>query len=87
MVFAHQHNLVKNAHAHACQNDDKNTSHQVVKEKCAICDSMHHIAMELTNHSSYHTAISTNHTYISFAYDFKSIALILSPGRAPPVVS
>jgi len=86
MVFAHQHNLVKNAHAHTYQ-DDKNSSHQVVKEKCPICDSMHHIAMELNNHSSYHTAIGTNYTYFTFEYDFKSIALILSPGRAPPVIS
>ncbi|TSD64943.1 hypothetical protein FFF34_013675 [Inquilinus sp. KBS0705] len=86
MVYAHQHNIVKKAHFHALQNDN-NSSKQVLTEKCPLCDSMHHTHMELTHNNTYYTSNSINHTYITVTYDFKSIALILASGRAPPVIS
>jgi hypothetical protein len=86
MVYAHQHNITKTAHVASCH-DDQNSSKQTVKEKCELCDSMHHNSMELANHVNYASATSVDHVYITFEYDFKSIALILSSGRAPPVVS
>lgn len=86
MVYAHQHNIIKKAHYHAFQNDN-NSSKQSVTEKCPICDSMHHSHMELNHSNTYYTSSSIDHTFITFEYDFKSIALILSSGRAPPIIS
>jgi hypothetical protein len=86
MVYAHQHNITKTTHTHTTQ-DDKNSSKQSVKEKCELCDSMHHNTMELASQVNYTPAISVDHVYITFEYDFKSIALILSSGRGPPVIS
>ncbi|MDB5128131.1 MAG: hypothetical protein JWQ85_2363 [Mucilaginibacter sp.] len=86
MVFAHQHNIIKTTHAANC-NDCHNTAKQTLKEKCLLCDSMHHTHMELLT-SNYYTPFSAvNHVFLTFEYDFKSIALVLSQGRAPPVIS
>lgn len=86
MVFAHQHNITKSIHASNCD-DCHNTAKQTFKEKCALCDSMHHTNMELLS-NVYHTQfVSVDRVFITFQYDFKSIALILSQGRAPPVIS
>ncbi|MES2267761.1 MAG: hypothetical protein V4520_13445 [Bacteroidota bacterium] len=86
MVFAHQHNIIKTIHAKNCD-DCHNSSKQEFKEKCQLCDSMHHTYMELPGNSQYALFTPANHTYVTFEYDFTSIALILSQGRAPPVVS
>lgn len=86
MVFAHQHNITKTIHTSNCD-DCHNTAKQTFKEKCALCDSMHHTNMELLS-NDYHTpSLSIGHVFVTFQYDFKSIALILSSGRGPPVVS
>jgi hypothetical protein len=84
MVYAHQHYINKNAHKSACHSS-KSSSQPTVSEKCALCDSMHHVNMEMANHTSYDTLVSTNFVFKTFEYDFVSIALILSPGRAPPI--
>ena len=86
MVYAHQHNITKTTHVAGCH-DDHNSSQQTVKEKCELCDSMHHNSMEMASQANYIPATSVDYVYITFEYDFKSIALILSSGRAPPVVS
>lgn len=86
MVFAHQHNITKTIHAKNCT-DCHNTSKQEFKEKCQLCDSMHHTYMELPGNSYYTSLSAANHTFITFEYDFKSIALVLSQDRGPPVVS
>lgn len=87
MVYAHQHNQIKNVHS-ASQHDCKNSSHLIVKEKCQLCDSMHHTTMELPGPAQYHAVFTTtDRVYISPQYEFTSIALILAAGRAPPVVS
>jgi len=86
MVYAHQHNIVKKVHLHTVQ-DSHNSSHELVKEKCALCDSMHHYAMELLNPGSGQSYVTTTILPVSPIYEFQSLALILSPGRAPPAVS
>ena len=86
MVFAHQHNITKSIHTSNCQ-DCHNTAKQSFKEKCQLCDSMHHTHMELLSNVYYIRFISVEQVFIPIRYDFKSIGLILSPGRAPPVVS
>lgn len=86
MVFAHQHHVIKASHAVNC-NDCHSTAKQNITEKCQLCDSMHHLQMELTT-VSYHTPFLTaNHVYTTFEYHFKRFALVLSQGRAPPVIS
>jgi hypothetical protein len=86
MVYAHQHNITKNTHTTNC-NDCHNTAKQTVKEKCELCDSMHQTNMELVNHTNYSVFSSADHVFITFEYNFKSIALILSSDRGPPVIS
>jgi hypothetical protein len=86
MVFAHQHNITKSIHASNCS-DCHNTAKQTFKEKCALCDSMHHTNMELLSNTYYTPFFSINHVFVTYQYDFKSIALILSSDRGPPVIS
>jgi hypothetical protein len=78
MVYAHQH-LVK---YHTHQTSD---NQQTVTEKCQLCDAMHHNSMMLTDHQYFSVDYSTVHFYTPGQYDFVSIALILSSGRAPPL--
>lgn len=83
MVYAHQHNtaigIVK---TFGIAKDQQGPS---FKEKCALCDVMHHHNM-LTTLQVYFNPISTGkHVYQSVQYSFTSIGLILSGGRAPPV--
>jgi hypothetical protein len=84
MVYAHQHYINKNAHSLVCHSA-KSSSQPTVSEKCPLCDSMHHVNMEMANHISYHMVDSADFIFKTFEYDFISIALILSPGRAPPI--
>ncbi|MBB3970193.1 hypothetical protein GGR35_002809 [Mucilaginibacter phyllosphaerae] len=86
MVFAHQHNIIKTIHAKNC-NDCHNTAKQTLKEKCQLCDSMHHTHMEVLTSSYHHVFFASNHSFVSLNYAFKSIGLVLSQGRAPPVNS
>ncbi len=57
---------------------------QVLKEKCGICDSMHHSFMELVKPQFAFYNFSADQVYLLKYYDFESIGLILSSGRAPP---
>jgi hypothetical protein len=62
-----------------------NASGQTVKEKCYVCDTMHHISMAIFTDVApvlYTTKADTQYTR---QYDYKGIALILSAGRSPPV--
>jgi len=84
MVYAHQHYVNKNSHSIT---NAKGPAHASLSEKCSVCDSMHHVAMNLTAQVNYtHVAVSA-FIYKTYQYNFKRIALILSPGRAPPVIS
>jgi hypothetical protein len=77
-VYAHQHktygSLVRTP-AHGA----------VVSEKCQLCDAMHHNSMIQHTEKLFTPVIVTNHFYKQGKYDFVSIALILSGGRAPPL--
>ena len=86
MVFAHQHNITKSIHASNCK-DCHSTAKQSFKEKCQLCDSMHHNHMVLLTNNYYCSFNAVKQLFVTFQYDFKSIGLILSPGRAPPVLS
>ncbi|MFD0795072.1 hypothetical protein ACFQZX_15730 [Mucilaginibacter litoreus] len=86
MVYAHQHNIIKTAHKTSYA-DTHNSSKQAFKEKCEICDSMHHTHMELVKPNYAISFVSVKRVYVSQRYNFKSIGQILASGRAPPVVS
>jgi hypothetical protein len=81
MVFAHQHMIRPCAH----QTHKTSPDQQTVVEKCQLCDAMHHNSMTLTDHQYFSPAVAAYHFYTPGQYDFVSIALILSPGRAPPL--
>jgi hypothetical protein len=78
MVYAHQHLVKYHVHQTAA-------NQQTVTEKCQLCDVMHQNNMTLTEHHYFSPVVSTYHFYTPGQYDFVSIALILSSGRAPPV--
>jgi len=82
MVYAHQHNVgqatIKN------YSGPKNTSGQTVSEKCQLCDVMHHNTMVVASHVYNSPAATVTPVFYVFVYNFTSIQLILSCGRAPP---
>ncbi|MBD1393733.1 hypothetical protein [Mucilaginibacter glaciei] len=83
MVYAHQHFVNKGAHTTVCHSPLK-SSQPTVSEKCAVCDSMHHVNMELVSPASYCTVDYADFVFHTFQYNFTSIALILAAGRGPP---
>ena len=82
MVYAHQHNIIKPGKTYHIF---KNLPKETVKEKCALCDSMNHNTMVIANGIFFNQVLVAGHVFKSFEYNFKSISLILSCGRAPPV--
>ena len=82
MVYAHQHNIIKNP-TKVC-NTPKDQSRQTVTEKCQLCDVMHHNAMVTTTQVYFNPVVVTGHFFKVYNYSFTSIQLILSGGRAPP---
>ena len=83
-VYAHQHKIFANNVTKTHQ-PVKEQSRTTVQEKCSLCDAMHHTNAILNQHFYYSPNIVTNHFYQVYNYDFVSIALVLSAGRAPPV--
>ncbi len=81
MVYAHQH-LTQYSISHQQKTDQNKTS---VTEKCQLCDAMHHTSMVINKILHFTPAICADHFYKQGKYDFVSISLILSSGRAPPV--
>jgi len=80
-VYAHSHRGSKNL-----TNWSKSLHNQVsVTEKCQLCDAMHHNSMLQVTHTYFAPFTTTEQFYQQGQYDFVSIALILSAGRAPPV--
>jgi hypothetical protein len=78
MVFAHQHLIKYHTHQTSC-------NQQTVTEKCQLCDAMHHNSMTVVDHQYFNPVVSTDYFYTQGKYNFISIALILSSGRAPPL--
>jgi hypothetical protein len=82
MVYAHQHKspgAAKKVHGVA-----KNTSRQTVKERCDLCDVMHHNAMLASYQVHFDPVAISRHVFQSIGYHFTSMQLILAAGRAPP---
>ena len=85
MVLVHQHKTMRRATYSVTKSQHKPATS--IQEKCDMCDAMHHTAMVLTQ-QVYHFSVSAqDHVFKQGDYDFVSISLILSSGRAPPVVS
>lgn len=86
MVSVHQHIvLTKSQTSYGNSKKVPNPQH-TVQEKCYYCDAMHHNAMTIKHQTYFSPAVITGHVYKAGDYNFISIALILSAGRAPPVV-
>jgi hypothetical protein len=86
VVYTHQHKIIA---GNAVQTKDvsKNQSRTIVQEKCSLCDAMHHTTAVIKEYTYFSPNIVTMHFYTVYNYDFVSIALILSSGRAPPVLA
>jgi hypothetical protein len=85
-VYTHQHKIIAGNTNKAYRNASTQPR-TIVQEKCALCDAMHH-TNALISHYIYHSPnIVTKHFYRVYNYDFISIALVLSAGRAPPVAA
>ena len=83
MVYAHQHNL--GAVSGKINVVSRYQPQQTVKEKCELCDVMHHNAMVVVTQQYFNPVKVIGHVFKSCEYSFTSIQLILSGGRAPPV--
>lgn len=55
-----------------------------VSEKCQLCDAMHHSSMIRHTSQAFAPVVVTQYIFKQVKYDFVSISLILSAGRAPP---
>lgn len=78
MVFAHTH------YKHGSITVTTKTSLPVLKEKCDICDVMHHTHMLLNQHVYFTPAVAVNFHYQVKQSDVILIQLVLASGRAPP---
>jgi len=85
MVYAHQHPV--SAGEGKVSESAKTSPHQILKEKCYLCDVMHHNAMDITTQMFSSPITVAVHVFKSNEYSFTSIQLILSSGRAPPLLN
>jgi hypothetical protein len=83
MVYVHQHKLIKASGTYVVSH---NESKQTVSEKCQLCDAMHHTSMVVGSIVFFSYPVVADYVYKSPVYNFTSLALILSGGRAPPLV-
>src|SRR5476651_2179882 len=81
IAFSHQHKADLASHSSLTKNA---TSGQTVKEKCYVCDTMHHTYMAIFTNAVPQVHVITIDTPYSREHDYKGIALILSAGRSPP---
>ncbi|MEO6633798.1 MAG: hypothetical protein ABIN13_18795 [Mucilaginibacter sp.] len=84
MVYVHQHKLVKTSGIYVVSH---NQSKQTVSEKCQLCDAMHHTSMIAGSNAFFTHTVVVDCVYQSPVYNFTSLALILSGGRAPPTAN
>ncbi|HTH82234.1 MAG TPA: hypothetical protein VL490_04845 [Mucilaginibacter sp.] len=84
VVYAHQHKITagNGTKTYRPANAQAGTT---IQEKCALCDAMHHTNAVMSTYAYVSPNIVTKHFYRVYNYDFISIALVLSAGRAPPV--
>ncbi|MBW4890059.1 hypothetical protein KXQ82_10045 [Mucilaginibacter sp. HMF5004] len=81
-AFSHQHLAVIKSHSSLSK---QTTSGQTVKEKCYVCDAMHHTSMAVFTDVTPIIYVTTVDTQYTREHDYKGIALILSADRGPPV--
>ena len=79
MVFAHQH------YKHGNIISATKSGLPVFKEKCNVCDAMHHTSMLLTQHVYFTPIVALKCHYQYKKSDVALIQLVLASGRAPPV--
>ena len=83
MVFAHQH--PDSVASPKIYSFSKTASHQIVKEKCYMCDVMHHNAMMASYQVYLNPVPFIAHFFTVYEYKFSAVKLISAGGRAPPV--
>jgi hypothetical protein len=83
MVYAHQHHITKGKIKFSVTSGK--SSQQTVREKCNLCDAMHHTTMIAGE--SFHLSNTGFKipAYTPFEYKFTSIQIVLAAGRAPPL--
>lgn len=84
MVYSHQHNIDGTTGKN--HRLSKNLTQQTVKEKCSLCDVMHHTAMVKPGLLMFKPFNVTHSVYISRQYKFANIPLIFSSDRGPPAL-
>jgi hypothetical protein len=83
MVYSHQHNT--NPASVKTHSLSKDIRQQTIKEKCYLCDVMNHNTMVINTQVHLSPVTVACHFFKSVPYNFTSIQLILSGGRAPPI--
>jgi hypothetical protein len=87
MVYTHQHQAIKGITKTAPIIKGTHTAQQTVKEKCDMCDAMHH-QFAVIDPPLYATPqLAVMHVFKACHYNFVSFSLILAADRAPPVIS
>jgi hypothetical protein len=81
-VWSHQHAFLQGSVNSHSQNIPHKT---VISENCQLCDAMHHNAMAVFSIAYFEPITVSKYFYKDARYQFTSIALILSGGRAPPM--
>lgn len=85
MVYTHQHQLIKGISKTASVTN--NHPQQTMKEKCDMCDAMHHNFAVIDNPLYAIPQQAVMRVFKPCDYNFVSISLVLAAGRAPPVIS
>jgi hypothetical protein len=80
-VYAHYHPNRLGRYSFSKHQSTRTT----ISEKCQLCDAMHHSNISQNTHIYFVPLSTSEHIYKPGQYDFISISLILSSGRAPPV--
>ncbi|WP_299360096.1 hypothetical protein [Mucilaginibacter sp.] len=86
IIYTHQHKIAANSKTKT-HGLAKIPARTIVQEKCSLCDAMHHTTAVINKYTYFSPNIVTQHFYKVYNYAFVSIALILSSGRAPPVLA
>ena len=84
MVYAHQHAVGTGSNRSSYHNPNTQPK-QTITENCRLCDAMHHNTMATNTQVLFAPVVLNSYTYTITQYDFVSIALVHSSGRAPPL--
>ena len=84
MMYVHQHYSLQKTGISTSFSKNQPKPVATVQEKCYMCDAMHHTTMVIGQQVYFNPVIVSCYIYKVGDYNFISIALILSAGRAPP---